>query len=203
MQTDIQVCAYCSRQLQPEVTYCPHCGAGQAAAQAANAPPHTHYSEPFQPPTGPGKAFQPAASIGQTAIQPLPGQQALALQPGVVPLWLKTRFSGFAVTSLVVGIVGIILALFDLIIDVWDAASTHFEGPQSSTTLGVLLIFAIICWVPALITFIFGLLAKARIGHDGGQTMGLGFAVAGIILGAVGFVLPLLGIGLYLLTLIP
>jgi hypothetical protein len=150
-------------------------------------------------------SFQPPARLEKAIIQPLPVQPAFFMQPMLmVPLRMKSRTSGAAVTSLVVGIVDIILALFDLIIiNVWGMASVPSDNFQRSTTLGVLLIFAVICWIPALIAFSFGLLGKDKIGRDGGQTTGLGLAHAGIILSAIGFALPLLGILLYLITLIP
>src|SRR6185437_13070240 len=105
MQIDLRVCASCSRQLQPGVEYCPNCGADQAASKGANAPPSPRYSEAFQQPTGPSEAFQSPTGLGAAALQPLPGQPAFAMQPGMMPLLLKPRISASAVTSLVVGIV--------------------------------------------------------------------------------------------------
>lgn len=114
----------------------------------------------------------------------------------VTPL-ARPYTSGFAITSLALGIPATILALAHLLFDVrevfLDPFSTH-------AMLALLLMLALFCWIPALLAFIFGLLAQRQIRRDKGQTQGLGLARAGVALGSISFALPLAGVLLFALT---
>ncbi len=126
-----------------------------------------------------------------------PNQQAFYIQQVVAPVPLKQRTSGFAITSLILGILAIPLALLDLMVD----GGTVLEHRHSISDLISLLIIALFCWTPALIALIFGLLAKGKIRQDEGQTKGMGLAYTGITLGSISLALPLIGIILFSITI--
>jgi hypothetical protein len=116
-----------------------------------------------------------------------------------MPLLVRLRTSGFAITSLVLGIPAAVLTVIDLLFD----GGAALEQNTQPTSLALVIIVALFCWAPALLALIFGLLARNDIRRDEGQTRGRGLAYAGITLGAVGLALPLLGILLFALSLIP
>ena len=181
-------CSYCNASIQPGVEICASCGAYQYAVQLETPLPYLQYSSPIQPPTG----------LGSPSIQSLPGQQALYAQPLLTSLPVKPRTSGFAITSLILGIVAILLALFDILLD----GGAALEVSHTSTDLIFVLILALFCWTPAVIALIFGFQAKRKIQRDDGAK-GMGLAYTGITLGSISLVLPLLGVILFSLSLLP
>lgn len=131
-------------------------------------------------------------------MQPGQGQQVLYIQP-IVALPVVRPTSSFALTSTVLGIPAIILAVFNAIFDVRAAL---MQG-MMPTSFAIVLIVALFCWVPALIALIFGLQAKSKIWRSNGQLQGLGLADTSIILGSISLVLSVLGVLFFSLALIP
>lgn len=130
--------------------------------------------------------------------QAVPGQYVLIVPPAIAVMPLtRLHTSGFAIASLALGIPATILALAHLL---FDAREVFLDPFSTHAMLIVLLILALFCWIPALLAFIFGLLAQRKIRRDEGQTQGLELAYAGVTLGSIGFALPLLGILLFALT---
>ncbi len=191
MTTDPRFCVACHAPIPPGREVCATCDAYQYAASVKTPRPSLQYSEPIQPPTGVGI---------NAALQAAPGQYILNIPVVISLLPLRSRTSGFAITSLVLGIVTGLLTMIDLLFGA-DAALDPYGPPVSK--LPLMVIPALFCWTPALLAFIFGLRAQSNIQRDHGQTQGLGLAYAGITLGAIGLALPLVVILLFSLSFFP
>jgi membrane protease YdiL (CAAX protease family) len=181
-------CVSCHAPIPPGSEVCGNCGAYQYAARTGTPLPYPQYSSPTQFPSG----------LGSYSLQPGQGQQALYVQ-SIVTLPGIGRNSGFAITSLALGISATILAIIDLLFTGREA----LLQPAQPTFLGIILLFATFCWAPALIALICGLLAKSKIWRSNGQVQGLDLTYTGITLGSIGLVLPLLGVILFSLSLLP
>ncbi|HAS12906.1 MAG TPA: hypothetical protein DCS55_20720, partial [Acidimicrobiaceae bacterium] len=60
----------------------------------------------------------------------------------------------------------------------------------ASLVLGILWLY----WIGSILALIFGLIAKSQIDNSNGTQTGRGLAVAGIVLGLIGIVVPLLAV---------
>ena len=189
MTTNPRFCISCHAPISPGSEVCANCGAYQYAAQTGTPLPHLQHNEPFQPPSG---------IRADISLQAAPGQYVLMMPPAlaVTPL-ARPYTSGFAITSLALGVPATILALAHLLFDVRE---TFLDPESTHAMLALLLILALFCWMPALLAFIFGLLAQRQIRRDKGQMQGLELARAGVALGSIGFALPLVGVLLFALT---
>ena len=116
------------------------------------------------------------------------------MQQVIAPPLAKPCTSGFAITSLIVGIVATLLTPIDLLLD-GGAVLDHQNSAAYSLIL--VLVFALFAGHPRFIALIFGLLAKARIQNSNGQIKGMGLAYAGITLGSIGIALPVAGVLLF------
>lgn len=189
MTTAPRFCVACHAPISPGSEVCANCGAYQYASSVQRPPPHLQHSEPSQPATG---------MRVDVSLQMAPGQYVLIMPPTtpVTPL-ARPYTSGFAITSLALGVPATTLALAHLLFDVRE---TFLDPSSTHAMLILLLILALFCWIPALLAFICGLLAQSQIRRDKGQTQGLELARAGVALGSIGLALPLGGILLFALT---
>ena len=190
MTTDPRFCVACHAPIPPGSEVCGNCGAYQYAPSGKSPLPHLQYNVPLQPPTG---------MRADVALQVAPGQYVLIMPQAsaVMPL-ARPRTSGFAIASMALGIPATILALLDFLLDARQVISPPYIG--NTGLLLLFIILACICWTPALLAFIFGLLAQRQIHRNEGHIQGLGMAYTGVALGSIGLALPLAGILLFALT---
>jgi hypothetical protein len=149
LTTDPRFCAACRAPIPPGSEVCTSCGASHYAVQldTPRPPPQHRHRSFMSPPTG----------LQSHPIQLEPNQYLLPLQP-IVALPMIRPISGLAIISMILGVPAIILAVFNAIFD----ARAALEQTMMPTSLAVVLIVALFCWVPALLALIFGLMAKKQ-----------------------------------------
>jgi hypothetical protein len=132
--TDPRFCAACHTPIPLGSEVCANCGAYRYASSMETSRPSLQYDEPYQTPTGTGVDVALAA----------PGQSALYVPSAIATMPPKSPdTSGFAIASLVLGIVATILALGEFFVVSGQALEPHpRRQPGPRVAHGTLLLAA-------------------------------------------------------------
>ena len=180
-------CCSCGKEVREDTRFCVHCGANltQAPAQAAKSA----HQMPVQPPA----QFQipPDHYMPNTKYVYTYGPQATPGGPQIVYVKTKLRGRGFGVTSIILGIIGL-LFVFPLMLSVEEFLRTvanlmNYENlgvqiPDYNAVLQSCVGAVVVYGVIPLLALIFGICSRVRGYKNGISMLGMVTGFIGIFL---------------------
>lgn len=180
-------CYSCGKEVRADTRFCVHCGANltQEPAQAAKSA-HQMLVQPTAQFQIPPDHYMPNTKYVYTY-----GPQATPGGPQVVYVKTKLRGRGFGVTSLILGIIGL-LYVFSMVLPVEEflrtfAHLTDYENlgvqiPDYTAVLKAVEVILVIGGVMPLLALIFGICSRVRGYKNGISMLGMVTGFVGIFL---------------------